>query len=200
VWLRLAGLVAVLALIVVGVLVILGLGSSRDADETPSSDDPGSSQSSAPKPIRVVGVRDLDPPSQNGNGEEHPEEAGLAADGDPGTAWSTQTYQDGPPLAPYKQGVGLVLDLGSEQSVRSMTVTLGGTGYAFDVYAAPAGARGPTDITGLKRIGRAQDAGGRTQVEVDPVTTRYVVLWLTALAASPDGGFRGSVQEVVVRS
>ena len=96
--------------------------------------------------------------------------------------------------------VGLVLDLGSEQSVRSLTVTLGGSGYAFDVYAAPEGARGPTDITGLKRIGRAQDAGGRTQVEVDPVTTRYVVVWLTALAASPDGGFRGSVQEVVVRS
>jgi serine/threonine protein kinase len=200
VWLRLAGLLAVLALIVIGVLVILDLGSSRDADDTPSSDDPGSSQGATAKPVRVTAVRDLDPPSQGGNGEEHPEEAALAADGDPGTAWTTQTYDDGPRLAPYKQGLGLVLDLGSEQSVRALTVTLGGSDYAFDVYAAPEGARGPTDITGLERIGREEGVGGRTQVTLDAVTTRYVVLWLTALAPAPGGDFRGSVQEVVVRS
>ena len=81
-----------------------------------------------------------------------------------------------------------------------LTVTLGGSGSAFDVYAAPEGSRSPTDITGLDRVARKSGAGGETQVDLEnPVTTRYVVVWLTALPA--DGGsFRGSVQEIVVRS
>jgi hypothetical protein len=200
VWLRLAGLVAVIALIVVGVLIVFGLGSSRDAGETPSEDPSGSTGSTTGDVVKVAGVRDLDPPSQGGNGEEHPEEARLAIDGDEATAWETQDYNDGQPMAPYKQGVGLVLDLGSETSVSSLTVTLGGSGYAFDVYAAPEGSRSPSDITGLDRVAREQGAGGEVQVDLDdPVTTRYVVVWLTSLAAD-GGGFRGQVQEIVVRS
>ncbi len=199
VWLRLAGLVAVLALIVAGVLIVVGLGSSRDPGEVPPGGDDGSSGQVPSQPVEVAAVRDLDPPSQGGNGEEHPEQTGLVVDGDPATAWNTQSYKDGPRLAPYKQGVGLVLDLGSEQSVRSLVLTLGGSGYAFDVYAAAPGARAPTDVAGLDRVARERRAGGRTEVDLGEVTTRYLVVWLTALPR--DGGtFRGRVQEVVVRS
>ncbi len=200
VWLRLAGLVAVLAAIVIGVLIVFGLGSSRDADDPATGDEPsGGGGGDTGQVVRIESVSDLDPPAQGGNGEEHPEQARLAADGDKASAWDTQSYKDGPPLAPYKQGVGLVLDLGSETQVRSMSVSLGGAGYAFDVYAAPEGSRAPTDVKGLDRVARERGAGGETRVDLDPVTTRYLVLWLTALPA--DGGsFRGSVQEVVVRS
>ncbi|GAA1932790.1 protein kinase family protein [Nocardioides marmoribigeumensis] len=200
VWLRLAGLVAVVAVIVVGVLIVFGLGSSRNADDPQAGDGPTTARSDrTATPVKIVGVRDLDPPSQGGNGEEHPEEARLAADGDKATAWTTQSYNDGPALAPYKQGLGLVLDLGSETEVGSMSLSLGGAGYSFDVYAAPEGAGAPTDITGLRRVAQDKGAGGETQVQLDQVTTRYLVLWLTALP--PDGGsFRGSVEEVVVRS
>ena len=197
VWLRLAGLVAVLAFIVVGVLIIFGLGDSRDGEPGQPGDEPSTTAGTG-QPVRIAGVRDLDPPAQGGNGEENPDEAPLAIDGDPATAWSTQSYFDGPRLE-IKRGVGLVVDLGAEEAVGSMVVTLGGSGYAFDVYAAPEGSRGPTDVTGLDRVAREQGAGARTEVSFDPVTTRYLVLWLTSLPA--DGGsFRGSVQEIVVRS
>jgi putative peptidoglycan lipid II flippase len=200
VWLRLAGLVAVIAVIVAGVLIVFGLGGSRDAQNAQPSDRPRASSSSAANPpVRITAVRDLDPPSQGGNGEEHAGEARLAVDGDASTAWTTQSYFDGPRLAPFKQGVGLVLDLGSETKVRSLTATLGGSGYDFEVYAAPGASRAPADITGLDMVARKQGAGGETRVGLKPVTTRYLVLWLTAL---PDvgGTFRGSVEEVVVRS
>lgn len=199
VWLRLAGLVFVIALIVVGVLIVFGLGSSRDPGESPTEDPTGGVGASSGDVVKVAGVRDLDPPAQGGNGEEHPEEARLAIDGDKSTAWETQTYNDGPKLL-IKKGVGLVLDLGSERSVSSLSVTLGGSGYAFDVYAAPEGSRSPSDITGLDRVAREKGAGGEVQVDLDQsVTTRYVVVWLTSLARD-GGGFRGQVQEIVVRS
>ena len=198
VWLRLAFLVAVLAVVVVGVLVILGLGSAREGDRAQPGGDDATPARSGGQVVKVVGVRDLDPPSQGGNGEEHPEQTGNVTDGDPATAWETQSYDQGPRLL-IKRGVGLVLDLGSEQEVSSMRATLGGQGYAFDVFAAPEGSRSPTDITGLDRVAREQGAGGATDVRFDPVRTRYLVLWLTSLP--PDGSvFRGSVQEVVVRS
>ena len=45
-----------------------------------------------------------------------------------------------------------------------------------------------------------QGVGGDVVLGGDePVTTRYVVLWLTALP-SVSGGYQGSVSEVVVRS
>lgn len=197
-WLRLAALVAVLTLIVLGVTVIFGLGSARDGDDEPTPDQTGQPRETS-EVLPVSAVSDLDPPSQGGNGEERPEEAANAADDDPATTWTTQTYFDGPRLAPFKQGVGLVLDLGEERSVGSVVATLEGQGYAFDVYVAEAGAAAPTDIAGLQRVARESGAGGEVPVSFDPVTTRYVVLWLTALPAA-DGGYRGSVAEIVVRS
>ncbi len=151
--------------------------------------------------LPIASVRSFDP-EQDGSGpaEESPELVPLATDGDPGTAWQTLRYNDGPVLAPYKSGVGLLLDLGKETAVGSVTVTLDGSPYSLELLAAPQGAGAPSGTKGLTTVATADDASGDVRLAgSEAVTTRYLVVWLTALPPV-GGGFRGSIAEVVVRS
>ena len=196
--LRLAAVVALLVVIVVGVLLAFNLGSSRTADD-PAPPDDGTGATPASQRLRISQVLALDPPSQGGNGEENDADAPAAADGDPATAWRTETYFDGPVLAPYKQGVGLVVDLGQERQVGQVALQLVGSGYDVAVLAAQPGASAPPDdIAGLENVGRERGTVGEVTVEAD-VSTRYLVVWLRALSAT-EGGYAGQVAEIVVRS
>ena len=56
----------------------------------------------------------------------------------------------------------------------------------------------PTSVAGLARLGRVTDAGATASVSADePVTARYVVVWLTSLP-TVTGGYAGGLREVVV--
>jgi serine/threonine protein kinase len=196
--LRLAGLVALLVLVVVGVLTAFNLGSTPDGQDTPPEDDVAGPERT-PTPVEVARVIDLDPPSRGGNGEERSADTPLAHDGDPDTAWRTETYFDGPALAPYKEGVGLVVDLGDEHAVREVLVRLEGQGYDVTLFATEPGVgRPPDDIAGLERLGREQATVDDVAFETE-VTTRYLVLWFRSLAQT-DGGYAGEVSDIVVRS
>src|SRR5262249_15026003 len=46
-----------------------------------------------------------------GGAPDNPNSARLAIDGDPATAWSTDTYFDAEPFPKFKDGVGLLLQL-----------------------------------------------------------------------------------------
>ncbi|HEU4674716.1 MAG TPA: hypothetical protein VFS29_01920 [Motilibacteraceae bacterium] len=183
-------------------------------------------------PIRVVGARAFDP---QGDGHEDDASAALALDGDRGTAWTTQTYYGSAHLGGLKDGVGLVVDLGAVREVRTVGLDLLGRGTDLQVRAAvvPAGARPgssgpaapPARIDGFPvLLGAATDTGSSVAVRApQPVTARYLLVWLTALppvspagsgppgaasaAAGPGGGagtagrtvaFRGGVAEVRV--
>jgi hypothetical protein len=197
--LRLAALVAVIVLIVVGVVFAFDLGSTRSAQDPPSDDDGDAAPERVGDPVQISRVIDFDPPAQGGNGEENADDVGLAADGDPATAWRTQTYFDGPVLAPYKQGVGLVVDLGDENQVRQVELRLAGQGYDVTLFATEPGQEGPpTDIAGLERLGRERGTVDDVTFETD-ATTRFLVVWFRALPET-SGGYAGEVAEIVVRS
>lgn len=195
---RLAALVAVVVLIVVGVLMAFNLGGSR----TPSGSTPEEDESTPTRTfarVEVAQVLDLDPPSRGGNGEENAELTGLTRDGDPATSWRTETYFDGPALAPYKQGVGLVVDLGEERQVREVVLRLKGQGYDVTLFAtAPGTAAPPSDIDGLQQEGRERGTVDDVRFETD-VTTQYLVVWFRSLPQT-SGGYSGEVAEIVVRS
>jgi serine/threonine protein kinase len=203
-WLRLAAVLAALTLAVLAVVVAFDLGSTPSS--APDDDQPGGAASAGATPSQPVPVtaRSFDPDDRSGGPpEENPDQVALATDGDPSTTWTTETYQDGPPLAPYKRGVGLLLDLGRDVEVRSVDVTLAGV-HDLTVFAAPAGSNAPTDVTGLTRVARDAGVQGRvrlptTTASAEPVTTRWLVVWLTSLPVS-GSGYRGQVSEVVVRS
>jgi hypothetical protein len=198
-WLKLAVAIGVIVLLVLAIIFAfnLGRGAGTDPEAEPTED---TTPSQAPsRPISVAAVSDLDPPPA-GNGEENAELAGLAVDGNPGTAWETMTYYGNPKFGLLKDGVGLVLDLGRAQEVSSVQVTVQGSPTDFEVYAAPEESGMPQGVDGLKRVASAQGAGGRTDLDLDqPVTTRYLVVWLTSLPPS-SGGFKGQVAEIAVRS
>jgi hypothetical protein len=118
-------------------IAALGLGSwqiadrlldQKNATETPQHTQPQDTEDEKKpamggKPVAIVGAHDFDP---GGDGAETPSEIGNAYDGDPSTSWQTSIYYGYSNFGRLKEGVGLVLDLGSVQQVSKVEVTFQG--------------------------------------------------------------------------
>jgi hypothetical protein len=199
-WMRLAVIVATCLVLVLAVVIAFNLGrGSGDEDTTPAGEEPsGSAGKQQPaRPLAIAGVRDFDP--EGDPAEENTELAPLAVDGDPGTAWKTMTYYGNPQLGLLKDGVGLVVDLGSAKEVSSVQVDLVGQPTDVELFATPEGQGSPSTVDGLTQVGRSNGAGQRATMKLDePVSTQYLVVWLTSLPATSDG-FQGQIAEIVVR-
>jgi serine/threonine-protein kinase len=111
---------------------------------------------------------------------------GNVADGDPATVWKTSSYQDNFPK--LKPGVGVYLDLGRNQRVRSVKVAAT-NGYTAEIYVAD---RPSADLAGW---GRPRASGGSGTFDVGGVTGRYVLVWFTSLP-QVDGGYKVEVSEI----
>ncbi|MFB7946766.1 protein kinase family protein [Kitasatospora phosalacinea] len=134
--------------------------------------------------------------------DEHSSELPNATDGNPSTTWTTQRYNDQFGGA-YRPGTGILIDLGAPRQVGSVDVQFLGDTKA-ELKAAPTGTTAPpsADDSGFRSFGASVAAGSGTRVTLkpdSPVTTRYLLLWLTSVPANDDGGgFRGKVAEVQV--
>ena len=111
------------------------------------------------------------------------------------TAWTTVTYYD--PYLGGKPGVGLRVDLGAPRQVTSVDLKLVGANSDFEVligdkrFADPEKYRTFAEVTG---------AGTNILLRsARPMSGRYVVVWFTRLPWI-DGGYRGGVRSIVVRS
>jgi hypothetical protein len=193
-WVALAVLVAGAALLAFE-LGRQGLGSDPSV--------PAGSQSAAGDtplgPVHIAAVSSFDPVKIGGSGDEYPDLVPLATDGDPSTAWPTQTYFHSPYLGNQKPGVGLLIDLGEVRSVTAVDLTLVGSGTDVELRAAPEDQSSPPELLGgLRVVASASDAG--TQVTLTPdsqVTTRFLLVYLTKLP--PEGkGYKGGIAELKV--
>lgn len=138
------------------------------------------------QPIQVDEVKDFDP---YGGDSEHPEEAPLAADGDPATSWSTETYSAD--LATQgKPGVGLTFDLGEETAVSAVTIT-GSPGMDLELRA---GDSCSGDENAFEEVASERGVGGRVELSFEETSARCWLVWITRLSA--DGGGRASIAEV----
>ncbi|MFD5465171.1 serine/threonine protein kinase [Kitasatospora sp. NPDC127059] len=152
----------------------------------------------APVPIAIKGAQAYDP---FGDGTEGSDSPAKAVDGDPNTFWETQWYRDqfGPKLPSLKAGTGLLIDLGSPQPVSSVSVQFAGEHTAELRVPTPASAANPSQakLDGFTVIGK--QTGSHAEYALDaPVTTRYLLLWLTALPKDNPTKFVGRVSEVKV--
>jgi serine/threonine protein kinase len=197
-WLRLAAALGVVVLLIFAIVFAFNLGRGSGGDPTADPSEGATASEQAAQPLRIAGVTDLDPPP-DGNGEENSDMTALAVDGDPSTAWQTLEYYRNARFGNLKDGVGLVVDLGRPQQIAVVQVTVQGSPTSFEILAAPEGSSLPTDVGSLRRVATAGDVDGRTNLRLDePVTTQYVVVWLTSLP--PDGdAYRGRIAEIVVR-
>ncbi|MFE2724479.1 serine/threonine protein kinase [Kitasatospora sp. NPDC059327] len=151
-----------------------------------------------PVPIPVKNAQAYSPAGDSAGGKYT---VGKAIDGDPATTWITSWYNDqlGPKPA-LREGIGLLLDLGSAQAVSSVNVQFVGATTAELRIPGPQAAGDPAKaqpgdftVAGAKQSGTTLDYALES-----PVTTRYLLLWMTSLPKDTDGTFRGYVAEVKV--
>jgi len=113
------------------------------------------------------------------DGNEHDNEAPLAIDGDPGTAWQTEQYNS---RDLDKPGVGLWVRLDAPHDITSVTVTTLQGGWNGQIYVADqAGstlqAWGPARATG-------DNVGASHPFDVKGARGQYVLVWCTNLPTS----------------
>jgi serine/threonine-protein kinase len=197
----LAGMAAVA--VAVAVVLIQGIGAGRNTPPSP----PGQGQTSTSQAdgtvLKAAGAHSFDP---NGSaspgdpaGQENEGKAEQAVDGDQGTSWETARYNDAD-LTALKPGVGLILELRSPAQARSLELDVPSTGAEVKVYAADsppdtiegwrAPIAGPQEIQATHQVIRLNGQGAH----------RFYLVWFTKLPESSGGGFRGVIDEAVLKS
>ncbi|WP_369257410.1 protein kinase family protein [Geodermatophilus amargosae] len=199
-----------LLLVAVALVVLLAwwvgtnlLSVAGDVDERPGAAPPAGTSSAAPAEdeaapsaagplVGITGATVFDP---FGDGEpENDDEVPATYDGDPASTWSTLNYRGSADFGNLKPGVGIVYDLGSEQAVGGVTLTTTTPGIAVEVRTGDA----PDGDLDSFAVAAAGSVDGTTDLAFEePVTARYVLVWVTGLVPA-EGGFAGALAEVGV--
>jgi serine/threonine-protein kinase len=119
---------------------------------------------------------DYDP---QGDGEESPEAARNAIDGNLTTNWDTETYSGGF-AGSNKSGVGLYVDAGQPIRARQLDLVTATPGFQAEVYAAntiPGQIRDWTSVAPRGRVAQEQ----RFRLDTDGTGYRYYLLWIVEL-------------------
>jgi hypothetical protein len=158
---------------------------------------PSNSASISAKPVAPLTISDVTSFNPFGTGPVHVNQLGLTHDGNPGTAWQTEGYnQDLPAIG---HGIGLLVDLGAVKSVSSVEVQFlgGATGVQLQVpNGTPSSA--PTKYDDFAKPLATATGTDATFPLATPVHSRYLLIWLTSLPKDGDGSYRGQVAEIKV--
>jgi len=146
--------------------------------------------------IPPAAISEFDP--YGDHNDPHVSEAPRAIDGDPATAWHTQTFASAK-LGNRKPGVGLLVDLGDPREVASVRVGLLAAGTTVELLESN-GPTAPATDTEMTMVASANDAPSEVTLRLaTPTSARYWLVWLTKLPAG-GGGFQSGVAEVVFQS
>lgn len=133
-----------------------------------------------PEAVAIAGTADFDP--FGNDGEENPDKARLAHDGDPTTAWETDRYRTAA-FGNLKPGVGLRIDLDEEHPVRRLTVLTLDSPWEAELYVGD-GTEQDLDAWG-DPVAKGGDLGERASFDFERADGKSVLLWITHL---PDSG------------
>jgi serine/threonine-protein kinase len=175
----------VAALLLASAVLIVRSGGGSSGDDParkPGIAAPAGGALAEPKALPATS---FDP---EGDKEENPASVASVADGDPATVWKTDRYNDNFPK--LKSGVGVYLDLGRSQKVRTVEVAAT-AGSVAQVFVAD---RPAPDVAGW---GRPRADGGAGTFNVGSAQGRYVLVWFTSLPQT-EGGFKVEVSEITV--
>ena len=200
-------LLAAIATLVISLIVVainsLGPRPSTGDSAAPSpaaSESQGTSEAGTVVP--VASANDFDPRADNGNGEEHADQAKNAIDGDAGTGWSTVKYWTSA-MGGEKPGVGLVLDLGQPVQIGEVEVNFAAAGENVElrVPAKEATDKAPMDRQAQwKAVANAEGAAEKTVLKPsEPVTSRYLLVYLTKLPEVSKDRYSATINEIVVK-
>ncbi|MEV5849566.1 protein kinase family protein [Streptomyces sp. NPDC048179] len=177
-------------------------GSSDDTNNTQTTDD-GDKSSASPTPAAAIKIAGAEEYVAEG-GAQHPGDVKLTYDGSTSTYWRTKTFNEGPELAPYKPGVGIVYDLGSAREVSTASIGLRYAGDHTTVELYAADSLTPSSLDSMTKIGSVTTSGNTASVKVGKkVKSQYVLVWITAVpksgedpAAYSGAGYKQAITEV----
>lgn len=134
-----------------------------------------------------------------GGEADNPQDAGLAIDGNPATAWPTDTYSDAAPFPSFKSGVGLILQLPEPTAVASVTLNLNSTGTSIQIRSAqsatPAALSDTTELTPPTPM----RPGSNTIDIANPTPTSNLLVWITTLG-TVDGKSETALSDIQLKT
>lgn len=157
---------------------------------------PGGGAGDEAVPVEQLVPTAFDPMGRDG---ENNGDAGLATDGDPETAWTTEGYDPHPePFGGLKDGVGIYVDLGESRDLGELVVETASTGWSAQVYVADQ-AGGDLEAWGTP-VGEVTSGGsGTTTVELGDARGSFALFWITDPGELDDDGWhRFDVRELSV--
>ncbi|MBX6370684.1 MAG: hypothetical protein IRZ02_00300 [Acidothermus sp.] len=198
-WLRSRGqrwsLAAAFIVLILGAVSLLRPGGSHYPQFThrPSP----TTHTPTPTPVtpvawHPVSIREFDP--YGDHTDPHVAEAPNAIDGNPDTAWHTQTFFS-PDLGNIKPGVGLLVDLGQSRRVGVVEVQLVRAGATVELLASDTE---PATDKDMRLVATVRDAAG-TFAFHPRLAARYWLVWLTRLPPS-GGGYASGIAELSFQS
>ena len=158
----------------------------------------GEGKVKAPPGTKVVSVKrtsaqDFDP---LGDDDEHADEASLAVDKDPGTAWTTESYSGG--TLAGKDGVGLYVDAAPGVAATKIELDTPKPGWEVEIHVAedgPAPDAAPGVGNEWQRVGggTVKRKRQRFTLRTEGKPYRYYLVWITKL---PEGEERVELSDV----
>jgi len=203
------GVGAAVAVIVVALLVlamVLGrifgdLGGGLDKDRlglnAPSSSTTttGSSPAASGSTVKPSKATVFSPEGEADN----PGQAGQAIDGDPATAWATDTYTDAAPFPSFKNGVGLLLQLPKPTTVGTVTIDISSTGTKVQIRSSPTSSPAKLeDTTALTQPTTLHPGHNSIPVNASAPTSNLLV-WISTLGTT-NGKSEADISEITVQA
>jgi putative peptidoglycan lipid II flippase len=168
-----------------------GLGGDQLGLNAPSSSAAPGGGGTTVKPVRATVF-------SPGGEADAPDKAGLAIDGNPATAWSTDKYTDAAPFPNFKSGVGLMLQLPKPTVLSSVTINLDSTGTAVQIRSAqtptPSSLSDTTELTPPTPM----KPGANTITINNAKPTSNALVWISTLG-NVNGESRTDISEITLK-
>jgi putative peptidoglycan lipid II flippase len=167
--------------------------SPRSASPAPLAAPPPAAHTGTVKPLKASVF-------SPGGAPDSPNSAGLAIDGDPATAWSTDTYFDAEPFPKFKDGVGLLLQLPGPTSLTAVTIDLDSTGTVAQIRSSANATPGKlSDTAELSPPTPLRPGHNVIPVNTSAAPTTFVVVWISTLGTT-GGKSHSDISEVTLQA
>jgi putative peptidoglycan lipid II flippase len=144
------------------------------------------------KPVRAVVF-------SPGGEADNPGQAAQAIDGNPATAWTTDTYSDPVPFPSFKNGVGLMLQLPQPTTLASVSIDLNSTGTSIQIRSSDSATPSSLDDTTALSSPTPMKTGSNTITLDGASPTSYVLVWITTLG-TVDGRSESSLSDITLKA
>jgi Protein kinase domain len=130
---------------------------------------------------------------------DNPQNANLAIDGDPNTAWSTVTYMDAVPFPKFIEGMGLLLHLSEATALSAVTIDVSSTRTQVQIRSSPTATPAKlADTVELTPTTTLQPGHNRIAVH-NRTKTSNVLVWISTLGTT-NGESRTEISEITLQA